>query len=111
MGQNSLQFIKASYESPFGERKIFIEGKSPPHQWEALEKYKDQYDHPYWAKEGEKASKAGHGGSDYFVIGDFLRAVQSGQSPVDVYDAVTWTSIRPLSEQSIRTGNKPVEVP
>ena len=111
MGQYSLQGSTASYESAFGERKIFIEGKSPAHQWEPLEKYRDQYEHAYWKEHGAQAAKAGHGGSDYFVIGDFLRAVQTGKSPIDVVDAVTWTSIRPLSEQSIRGANKPVAVP
>ena len=111
MGQYSLQGTNASYESAFGERKVFIEGKSPAHQWEPLEKYRDQYEHAYWKQHGQDAAKAGHGGSDYFVIGDFVRAVQTGVSPIDVVDAVTWTSIRPLSEQSIRSGNKPVEVP
>jgi predicted dehydrogenase len=111
MGQYSLQGTKASYESALGERKIFIEGKSPAHQWEPLEKYQDQYQHPYWKEHGADASKAGHGGGDFFVIGDFLRAVQSGKSAIDVIDAVTWTSVRPLSEQSIREGNKPMQIP
>jgi predicted dehydrogenase len=111
MGQYSLQGTHASYESAVGERKIFIEGKSPEHQWEPLEKYADQYQHPYWRDRGAVANKTGHGGGDYFVISDFLDFVRTGKSPIDIVDALTWTSVRPLSEQSIRNGNKPVEVP
>ena len=111
MGQYSLQGTKASYDSAFGLRKIYIEGKSKPETWDDLDAYEKQYQHPYWAKEGEKAKTTSHGGGDWFVIGDFLRAIRTGQSPVGIYDAVTWTSIRPLSEESIRGGNKPVAVP
>jgi predicted dehydrogenase len=111
MGQYSLQGTKGSYDSAFGLRKIFIEGRTPAHQWEDLEKYESEYQHPYWAKEGEQAKTAGHGGGDWFVISDFLKAVRTGISPIDIHDAVTWTSIRPLSEQSIRSGSQPVAVP
>ena len=99
------------FRSAFGLRKVFIEGRSPAHEWEDLEKYEKEYEHPYWAKGGEQAKATGHGGGDWFVISDFLQAVRSGVTPIDIYDAVTWTSVRPLSEQSIRSGNQPVEIP
>jgi hypothetical protein len=111
MGQYSLQGTKASYDSAFGLRKIYIEGRSKPEEWEDLEKYESEYNHPYWAKQGQQAKSTAHGGGDWFVIGDFLQAIRTGQSPIDIYDAVTWTSVRPLSEQSIRSGNQPVVVP
>jgi predicted dehydrogenase len=111
MGQYSLQGTKASYDSAFGLRKIYIEGRSKLHEWDDLEKYESELNHPYWAKQGEKAKSSGHGGGDWFVIGDFLQAIHTGQSPIDIYDAVTWTSVRPLSEQSIRAGSQPVVVP
>jgi hypothetical protein len=44
-------------------------------------------------------------------MADFVQAVRTGKSPIDMFDAVTWTCIRPLSEQSIRSGSQPVEVP
>jgi hypothetical protein len=111
MGQYSLQGTKGSYDSAFGLRKVFLEGKSPAEQWEPLEKYQAEYDHPYWAKRGDEAESAGHGGGDFFVISDFLQAVRTGKSPIDIYDALTWTSVLPLSEQSIRAGSQPVQVP
>ena len=111
MGQYSLQGIKGAYDSAFGIRNVYLQGKSPAHKWEPLETYRDEYQHSYWKDEGEKAKTTGHGGGDWFVMKDFIRAVRSGVSPIDIYDAVAWTSIRPLSEQSIRSGSKPVEVP
>ena len=54
---------------------------------------------------------AGHDGGDYFVIADFVDAIRTGQSPIDVIDAVTWSCIRPLSADSITGGSKPVAIP
>ena len=111
MGQYSLQGTKGAYDSAFGVRNVYLEGKSPAHKWEPLEKYQDQYQHPKWKAQAEQAKTTGHGGSDWFVMRDFVDAVRSGNSPIDIYDAVAWTSVRPLSEESIRAGSKPVEVP
>ena len=111
MGEYQLQGTKGAYNSAFGTRNVHLEGKSPPHKWEPLEKYADEYQHRYWKEEGEKAKTTGHGGGDWFVMRDFVNAVRSGTSPIDLYDAVAWTSIRPLSEASIRSGSKPVDVP
>jgi hypothetical protein len=58
------------------------------------------------------AREAGHGGGDYFVIEDFLSAV-TGETPVpiDVYDAVTWSSIYALSAASFQAGGQPRAIP
>ncbi|MEA2709235.1 MAG: hypothetical protein QOF78_1836, partial [Phycisphaerales bacterium] len=111
MGQYSLQGTKGAYDSAFGLRHVYIEGRSPAEKWEPLEKYEAEFRHPYWKQQADKAKTTGHGGGDWFVMADFVEAVRSGKSPIDIYDAVTWTSVRPLSEQSIRSGSKPVEVP
>jgi hypothetical protein len=111
MGQYSLQGTRASFESALGERKLYIEGKSPNEQWEPLEKFVQQYQHPYWAQRGSEAEKSGHGGGDYFVISDFLDAIRTGKPVVDAVDAATWSCVRPLSEKSIREGSKPQEIP
>ena len=46
-----------------------------------------------------------------FVISDFLESIRTGNPVVDVIDAATWSCVRPLSEKSIREGNKPQEIP
>ena len=111
MGQYSLQGTRGAYLSAFGEHKVFIEGRSKPHTWEPLDAYRAEYQHPYWAQRGEEARKSGHGGGDYFVLADMLVAVRTGQSPIDVYDAATWSSIRPLSALSLQRGSAPVDIP
>ena len=57
------------------------------------------------------ASQAGHGGGEFFILEDFARAVRTGVSPIDVYDAVTWSSIMPLSAESFARGGAPVAIP
>ncbi len=92
---------------------IYIEGQSKkPHQWEDAKEWLDKYDHPLWKKYGNDASGAGHGGMDWFVLNAFLESVKrKTNTPQDVYDAVTWSAITPLSESSIQLGGESVEFP
>jgi hypothetical protein len=111
MGQLSLQGTKGAYESALGQRMVYLEGRTKGEKWETLESYAKEFQHPRWAKEGALAVKAGHDGGDYFVIADFIEAIRTGLSPIDVVDAVTWSSIRPLSADSIAAGSKLVAIP
>lgn len=93
-------------------QSIYLEGKSPQHQWEPAAAYLEQYDHPLWKRYGEQASGAGHGGMDFFVDQAFVEAVkQKTPVPLDVYDAASWSAITPLSEESIANGSRPVDFP
>ncbi|MCW5578533.1 MAG: Gfo/Idh/MocA family oxidoreductase [Dokdonella sp.] len=93
-------------------RSIHIEGRSPPHKWEDAQKYFDEYDHPLWKKHAAKAAGAGHGGMDWFVVHAFIEALKArAPMPIDIYDAVTWSAITPLSEKSIATGFQTLEFP
>jgi predicted dehydrogenase len=72
----------------------------------------DKYEHRRWREQGAEAMKSGHGGGDYFVVQDFVDAVLTGsEPPIDVYDAVTWSSITPLSVESVRRDGAPMDVP
>jgi hypothetical protein len=92
---------------------IYIEGQSKKaHQWEDAKEWLNKYDHPLWKKYGNDASGAGHGGMDWFVLNAFLESVKRKiNTPQDVYDAVTWSAITPLSESSIQMGGESVEFP
>ncbi len=122
MARHELQGTKASFcwpDSPGkSEPLIWIQDRSPQNakgtatEWEPLSKYRDEFIHPLWREHGEAAMKAGHGGGDYFVLREFCAAIREGRAPmIDVYDAVTWSSITPLSIQSIAGGNNSVAVP
>ena len=92
---------------------IYIEGKSKkPHEWEIADEWLSKYDHPLWKKYGNDAAGAGHGGMDWFVLNAFFEAVKrKTNTPQDVYDAVTWSAITPLSETSIRLGGETMDFP
>lgn len=94
-------------------KSIYIEGKSKePHNWEDAKEWLDKYDHPLWKKYGNDAAGAGHGGMDWFVLNAFVESVKrKTNTPQDVYDAVTWSAITPLSESSIQMGGESVEFP
>lgn len=92
--------------------KIYIDGRSPLHKWEDTAAYYEQYEHLLWKALGEAARSSSHGGEDYIELHQFVRAVRnSSQTPVDVYDAATWSAIVPLSEQSVASKCAPVEFP
>lgn len=83
-------------------RSIHVEGRSAPHRWEEAQPYYDEYDHPLWRRYAEQAAGAGHGGMDWFVVHAFIEALKANEPmPIDIYDAVAWSAITPLSEQSI----------
>jgi hypothetical protein len=94
-------------------KSIYIEGQSKKaHQWDDAKEWLDKYDHPLWKKYGNDASGAGHGGMDWFVLNAFIEAVKrKTNTPQDVYDAVSWSAITPLSESSILLGGESVEFP
>ncbi len=92
---------------------IYIEGQAKSvDEWEAAQPWLDKYDHPLWKKYGPKAEDSGHGGMDFFVVHAFIEALKRGEAmPIDIYDAVTWSAITPLSELSISGGNKTLAFP
>ncbi|MBI2283331.1 MAG: Gfo/Idh/MocA family oxidoreductase [Bacteroidetes bacterium] len=92
---------------------IYIEGKSAKaHQWDDAKIWLDKYDHPLWQRWSKETAGAGHGGMDFFVIHAFVESIKrQTATPLDVYDAATWSAITPLSERSIELGNQTIEFP
>ena len=92
--------------------RIYIEGKSEPHQWDVADEWLQKYDHPLWKKYGDHATGAGHGGMDFFVLNAFVEsAKQNIAPPMDAYDAAAWSAITPLSELSIENNGEPQDFP
>lgn len=93
-------------------RSLHIEGMSEPHRWEDAKAYLEKYDHPLWKRHADKATGAGHGGMDWFLVNSLVEhAKMNSEPPFDVYDAATWLAITPLSEASIASGSAPVTFP
>lgn len=93
-------------------QSVPIEGRSKPHEWEAFKSYQDRYDHLMWKRYEGVAAGAGHGGMDFFVIHAFVEALKAdAPMPIDIYDAVAWSAITPLSEKSIPQNFQTLDFP
>ena len=65
-----------------------------------------------WREEAETAAKSGHGGSDYFVLKDFIAAI-CGEKPVPIgiHEAMDMTLPGLVSQKSISEGGRWLDVP
>jgi hypothetical protein len=92
--------------------RIHIEGKSPAHEWESLENYREQFDHDLWKNIGELAKGANHGGMDFLEDYRLVQSLLTGTpTDMDVYDAVALSVQSELSEISVADKSRPVDFP
>ncbi|MEI6667859.1 MAG: Gfo/Idh/MocA family oxidoreductase [Acidobacteriota bacterium] len=91
--------------------RVYIEGRGKSDRWQDLSAFQE-FDHPLWKTEGERAKNAGHGGMDYLEDYRLIWALRHGQPlDMDVYDAASISAVTPLSEQSIARKGQPVPFP
>jgi hypothetical protein len=91
---------------------IYLDGRSPQHQWESFDAYQKEYEHPLWKNYLKGETSGGHGGTDFLELRAFVECIkQKTNTPIDVYDGAAWMAIAPLSEASVATGSNPVEFP
>lgn len=65
-----------------------------------------------WRNPPETAKKAGHGGGDFWIVHDWIAAIESGTPPpIDIYTGLEWTAAGLCSQTSINNGGVPVRVP
>jgi predicted dehydrogenase len=92
--------------------RIHIEGRSPKDQWEPLESYRDEFEHPLWRAELVRTATSGHGGMDVLEDTRLIAALRSGVPPdLDVYDAATWSVVCALTERSVAERSRPIDFP
>jgi predicted dehydrogenase len=92
--------------------RIHIEGKSPADQWQPLEQYFEEYEHPLWKELREKSAGAGHGGMDYIEDYRLVKCLREGlPTDMDVYDAAAWSVVSELSERSVADRSRPYDFP
>jgi predicted dehydrogenase len=92
--------------------RVYIEGRSPNDEWETLDSYYIEYDHPVWKQLEQKSKGAGHGGMDFIEDYRLIEALRQGRPlDMDVYDGVSWSVLTPLSEWSVANRSKPIDFP
>ena len=107
-----VQGVQGLADFDYHTQRIHIEGTTEGHGWEAMDSWFEKYEHPLWKKYGARATEAGHGGIDFFVMNAFVEsAKQNIAPPMDVYDAAAWSAVTPLSELSIENNGAPQDFP
>jgi len=96
----------------YPEELIHIQGRSAGHDWEPLDAYREQYDHPIWKALADKSRGFGHGGMDYIEDYRLVQSLREGTpTDMDVYDAAAWSAISALSERSIARRSRSLDFP
>ena len=112
-----LNFIQGTKGAWGGfPNRLALEGATPTESWTqdaGLKPFFEKYDHPLWTKvAGLPQNKGGHGGMDFVMLWRIVHCLREGL-PLDqsVYDAAAWSSITPLSEESVAHRARSVDVP
>ena len=92
--------------------RVYVEGRSPEHQWETPDKYLPEFEHPLWKFDQAKNATTGHGGMDFLEDWRLIKCLREGR-PTDfnVYDAAALSAVTALSEWSVANGSKPIDFP
>jgi hypothetical protein len=92
--------------------RIHVEGRSPEHEWEPLDAYYREFEHPLWRSEDVQRASRGHGGMDFLEDWRLIKCLRQGL-PTDqnVYDAAAWSAISELTERSVADRSRTMDVP
>ena len=92
--------------------RIHIEGRSPNDEWETLDKYYEEYEHPLWKSEKAKKATRGHGGMDFLEDYRFIECLRAGvPADMNVYDAAALSVVCDLTERSVADRSRPQDFP
>jgi hypothetical protein len=112
----SLQGTQGCYESarsPQEEDKVWLADMSTDkNTWMDLADLADEYLPRDWRDLPEAALRAGHGGSDFVEVWDFIRTIVEGRPcPIGIHEAMDMTLPGLVSQTSIVAENTWLEVP
>jgi hypothetical protein len=92
--------------------RVYVEGRSAEHQWDAAEDYYAEYEHPLWQEIGGSSRDAGHGGMDFLEDYRLIKCLREGRpTDMNVYDAAALSAVSELSERSVADGSRPQAFP
>lgn len=111
----ALQGTDGAYEASDGNQaapKVWLRERHATPTWEPLADLEEEFLPDFWKNPPEEATKAGHGGGDYWEVQDFVRAIQEQtKPPVGIDAAMDMTLPGLLSQQSLAQGSSWVAVP
>ena len=80
--------------------RIYLEGKSKPHEWEDLfPAYEAEWEHPLWRSLQERAKGSGHGGMDFIMNYRLADSIAARSRTMDFPDFTRgkWRARQPLA--------------
>src|SRR5580765_4046148 len=93
--------------------RIYIEGRAEKEdQWDPLDKFYEEFEHPLWKSDKVKQATRGHGGMDFLEDFRFISCLRAGL-PTDqnVYDAAAWSVVCELTDRSVADRSRPQDIP
>lgn len=92
--------------------RVHVEGRSPGHEWEPMEAYYQEFEHPLWRRLQQESEGARHGGMDFVEDWRLIQCLREGTATdMNVYDAAALSAVIPLSEWSVANSSQPIEFP
>lgn len=92
--------------------RVYIEGRSPEHEWEEAETYYEEFEHPLWQALRDASIGAGHGGMDFMEDYRLVKCLRGGlPTDMNVYDAAALSAVCELSEISVARRGESVDFP
>ena len=92
--------------------RVHIQGRSPASEWEDLDTYYAEFEHPLWRSEKVKQISRGHGGMDWLEDYRFITCLREGMAAdYNVYDAASWSVLSELTERSVADRSRPQDIP
>lgn len=116
MTNYQIQGTDGCYESaraPGEKNRIWLRSRCPDMDtWLDLGTLEDEFLPDYWKAGSGPASKAGHGGGDYFELVDFIETIQGKRPcPIGIHESMDMTLPGLVSQQSVRQGGEWLDVP
>ena len=92
--------------------RVYVEGRSEGHRWDAVEDYIDEFEHPLWREMAGAGAGRGHGSMDYLEDYRLIKCLREGRpTDMNVYDAAALSAVCAVSESSVADRSRPVDFP
>src|SRR5690606_29593488 len=91
---------------------IWLERYHKQEQWSNLVNFEKDFTPDIWHQYGEKAKQAGHSGSDYLIMTDFINSIVNNRRfSIGIHEAMDMTIPGLISQQSIQRKGEWLKVP